>query len=100
MNSPNPPSGGPSLVPLPDVSALGAELRHRREVLHLTQAAAAGLTGVSHRLWSEVERGARPNVSLNTVLRMLQTIGLDLALRPRTSGDRSGKPSSQYGKGA
>ena len=75
------PGSGPTTVV--DVAALGLALRRQRESLGMTQAQAAGLAGVSHRLWSEVERGARPNASFNTVLRMLQTAGMDLMLRTR-----------------
>lgn len=75
------PGSGPTVVA--DVATLGLALRRQRESLGMTQAQAAGLAGVSHRLWSEVERGARPNASLNTVLRMLQTAGMDLMLRTR-----------------
>ncbi len=80
-----------------DVQELGSLLRRQREALGLTQAEAAGLTGVSHRLWSEVERGARPNASFATVLRMLQTAGLDLYLSPRS---HHLKGSGQRAKGA
>ncbi len=68
---------------IPTIQSLGEQLRHRRGLLDLTQSQAAGLTGVSHRLWSEVERGERPNVSMSTVIRMLQTLGLDLDLTER-----------------
>jgi transcriptional regulator with XRE-family HTH domain len=73
----------PSPAAVPDVGALGLALRRQRESMRLTQAEAAGLAGVSHRLWSEVERGVRPNASLNTVLRMLQTAGMDMQLTVR-----------------
>jgi transcriptional regulator with XRE-family HTH domain len=66
-----------------NIESLGEQLRLRRGVLDLTQSQAAGLSGVSHRLWSEVERGVRPNVSLGTAIRMLQTLGLDMALIER-----------------
>ena len=86
-------AGRPTPTPIADVAALGLALRHQRESLDLTQAEAAGLAGVSHRLWSEVERGARPNTSLNTVLRMLQTAGMDLLLTARSwpNQPRTGK---------
>jgi transcriptional regulator with XRE-family HTH domain len=71
---------------------LGRAIRARRESLGLTQAAAAARSGVSTRLWSEIERGARPNASLASVLGMLQLLGLDLTLATREGigahGDR------------
>jgi transcriptional regulator with XRE-family HTH domain len=70
-------------VPIYDLNELGAILRRRRQALALTQGEAAGVSGVSLRLWSEVERGERPNVSFTTALRMLNTIGLDLEVRER-----------------
>lgn len=82
----------PNPIPVLDVHDLGLTLRRHRESIGLTQAEAAGLAGVSHRLWSEVERGARPNASLNTVLRMLQTAGMDMQLTVRA------RPSPGPGK--
>ena len=70
-------------IEIRDTDTLGSALRRQRELLAVTQAKAAAMSGVSHRLWSEVERGTRPNVSLSTVLRMLQTIGLDLSIAER-----------------
>jgi hypothetical protein len=35
---------------------------------------------VSHRLWAEVERGERPNVSLATALRLLAEVGVSIRL--------------------
>ncbi len=67
---------------------IGTELKRRRTELALTQTAAANLTGVSQRLWSECERGERRNVSFETVLRMLHTLGLDIDLVQR------GKPAA------
>lgn len=75
-------------TPVPDVTALGDALRRQRQTMGLTQAEAAGLGGVSHRLWSEVERGARPNASLSSVIRMLQTVAMDLMVRPRSRAPR------------
>ena len=41
-----------------------------------TQRDIAAQVGVSTRLWAEFERGERPNVSLQTVLRMADAVGL------------------------
>ncbi|MGH2356639.1 MAG: helix-turn-helix domain-containing protein [Gemmatimonadales bacterium] len=66
-----------------DLAALGQQIRAQRRALGLTQVVAAGLGGVSVALWSDLERGKRENVSVGTVLRILQTLGLDLELTPR-----------------
>lgn len=55
-------------------------LRSSRKAAGLTQKEVARRTGVSHRLWEEVERGERPNVSLETALRMLGAVGISLQL--------------------
>jgi transcriptional regulator with XRE-family HTH domain len=68
-----------------DLEELGQQIRTQRRELGLTQADAAGLGGVSQVLWSDIERGKRENVSLGTVLRILQTLGLDLELTARRS---------------
>lgn len=72
-----------------DLSTFATLLRKRRRRLHLTQPQAAALVGVSTRLWSECERNARPNVSLQTALRMLEVLGIDLkATRRAVAGQR------------
>lgn len=74
-----------------DLQELGQQIRAQRRALGLTQPDAAGLSGVSVALWSNLERGQRENVSLGTVLRILQTLGLDLTLtsrRPQQPADR------------
>ncbi|MEO7963579.1 MAG: helix-turn-helix transcriptional regulator [Gemmatimonadaceae bacterium] len=45
-----------------------------------TQKELARRVGVSERLWAEVERGERPNVSLETALRMLSEVGVGIRL--------------------
>lgn len=55
-------------------------LRTARKALHLSQAELAHRAGVSARLWAEVERGQRPNVSLETALRMLGEVGVTVRL--------------------
>ena len=79
------------LMQIYDMRELGEQIRQQRDLLALTQGEAAGLTGVSLRLWSEVERGQRDNVSFSTVLRMVQTLGIDLSLvtRGQASAERS-----------
>lgn len=70
-----------------DIADLGHVLRARREILGMTQATAAGLSGVSTRLWSECETGKRANVAFETVLRMLNTVGGDLTATSRGAAE-------------
>ena len=64
---------------------LGAILRAERRARGLTQERAAMLSGVSTRLWNETERGKRPQLGLDTAIRMLNTIGLDLYIWSRAN---------------
>ncbi len=75
-------------VLIQDLEVLGATLRLARRSLGLTQVDAAQLSNVSPRLWNETERGKRRQLGLETVLRMLNTVGLDLMLAPRGSEQR------------
>lgn len=59
---------------------LGRVIRVARESLGLTQKALALRAGVSTRLWAEVERGERPNVSFSSALRMLAEVGVSVRL--------------------
>jgi HTH-type transcriptional regulator / antitoxin HipB len=68
----------------------GAVLRAQRKARHLTQAGAAELAGVGARLWNEAELGKRTQLGMDTALRMLQTLGLDLAIVPRHGHARRG----------
>jgi transcriptional regulator with XRE-family HTH domain len=61
----------------------GALLRAERRARGLTQARAAALAGVGARLWNEAECGKRQQLGLETALRMLQTLGLDLSVESR-----------------
>ena len=59
---------------------VGSLLKSARLTLGLTQRALARRAKVSERLWAEVERGERPNVSLETALRMLSEVGVTVRL--------------------
>lgn len=61
-------------------SDFGAKLRSARKIRGLTQVQAATMAGVGVRLWNEVERGKRAQVGLETALRMLRTVGVELRL--------------------
>ena len=73
--------GGPALIH--QLEQLGAALRDARRAIGLTQVEAAQLSGVSPRLWNETELGKRRQLGLDTVLRMLNTMGIDLLLASR-----------------
>jgi HTH-type transcriptional regulator/antitoxin HipB len=75
-------------MPLPEperiesAADLGAAVRARRKELGLTLTDAAERMGVGRRLLLELEHGDR-NVGLETVLRIVQLLGLDLYVGDR-----------------
>lgn len=72
--------------------AVGPLLRDHRLRLLLSQPEAARRAGVSTRLWSETERGERPNVSFSTLVHMLAVVGV--ALEP-AARQESGVPDDE-----
>ncbi|WP_091424195.1 type II toxin-antitoxin system Y4mF family antitoxin [Arthrobacter sp. OV608] len=62
---------------------VAAEVRARRAVLRLTQHDLAQLAGVSERFVRFVEQG-KPSVQLDSLLALLDTLGLELQLVTRT----------------
>ena len=72
------------------VDQIAKALRQGRLALGETQQELAGRVGVSARLWAEVERGERPNVSLETALRLLAAVGIRVQLKGLTSAPRDG----------
>jgi HTH-type transcriptional regulator / antitoxin HipB len=62
---------------------LAAEVRSRRAVLRLTQQDLAQLAGVSERFVRFVEQG-KQSVQLDSLLALLDTLGLELQLGTRT----------------
>ncbi len=73
-------------MPIKSSEDLAAEIRRRRRGLELTQRQAADMSGVSLALWNDFERGHRENVGFGALLRMIQTLGLDLEVTPRHRG--------------
>ena len=69
---------------------LGSVIRRRRRASSLTIDQAADLLGVSRRFLIELENGKR-RASVDTVLRVLQALGLDLRVSPRSATDWSGR---------
>lgn len=69
---------------------IGSLLYRSRLQHRLSQPDAARRAGVSTRLWSEVERGARPNVSFATMVTMCTVV--DVALDVSSASARSSPP--------
>lgn len=63
---------------------LAAEVRTRRSALRLTQHDLAQLAGVSERFVRFVEQG-KPSVQLDSLVAVLDTLGLELKVASRTS---------------
>jgi HTH-type transcriptional regulator/antitoxin HipB len=78
------PRSAVQLASVRSPSDLGAHLRTARRTRGITQAQAAVLAGVGVRLWNEAENGRRAQVGLETALRMLAVVGIELhvAMRP------------------
>lgn len=62
-----------------DLAALGHLMRDAREASGESRAELAARCGVSVRLVAELERGERPNVSLDTALRLVTAVGITAA---------------------
>jgi len=76
----------------------GAKLRSARKARGLTQAQAAAMAGVGVRLWNEAEKGKRAQVGLETALRMLRAVGVELRLaEPPATGGSVHPPSTVEG---
>jgi HTH-type transcriptional regulator/antitoxin HipB len=63
---------------------LAAEVRTRRAALGLTQQDLADMAGVSERFVRFVEQG-KPSIQLDSLIAVLETLGLELGLATRTS---------------
>jgi transcriptional regulator with XRE-family HTH domain len=57
---------------------VGVLLKHARKQLNLSRGELADRAGVSTRLVAELERGQRPNVSLESALKLLNLVGVSL----------------------
>ena len=57
----------------------GALLKSARQHLNMTREALALRGGVSTRLVAELERGERPNVSLESALKLLNVVGVTVS---------------------
>lgn len=65
--------------PTTSIADIGSTLRLMRKRQGLTQAEAAGLTGVGVRFMSELENG-KPTVRLETLIKVLRGYGLRIQL--------------------
>lgn len=63
---------------------LAAEVRARRSSLRLSQLDLADMAGVSERFVRFVEQG-KPSVQLDSLLAVLEALGVELRLATRTS---------------
>ena len=68
----------------PITTVLAAEVRSRRGDLGLTQQDVADMAGVSERFVRFVEQG-KPSVQLDSLIAVLETLGLELRLATRMS---------------
>ena len=66
------------------LEALPANVRARRAALGLSQQDLADLAGVSERFVRFVEQG-KPSIQLDSLLAVLNTLGLELRLATRTT---------------
>lgn len=67
-------------------STLGTQIRTRRSELGIRQADLAELAGVSTHTLSNIESG-KGNPQWDTVMVILEVLGLDVTLMPRTTGE-------------
>lgn len=81
------PSGNlnPAGIVIHSSTDLGATIRQRREQLELKQTDLAGLGGTGNRFVVELERG-KPTVQLQKVLDIMDLLGLEVVVKPKTSG--------------
>ena len=70
-------------TPVADTRALGAAIRQRRKSLGLRQDAVAMAAGVGVMFVSAIERG-KPSAEVEKVLAVLNAVGIDVYLKPRT----------------
>ena len=78
----------PKFGKIQSVAELGALIRAFRKNQHLTLEKVSGLTNVSMRFLSELERG-KETAELGKALATLNNLGLDVIIQPRGSTLRS-----------
>ena len=70
-------------------------LRHRRKELGMTQDDLARAAGVSRQLVNKAEAGLAPGIGLDRLLRMLEALGLSLAVASPGDTDASRVPPAR-----
>jgi len=65
-----------------DTQSLGDAVRQHRKLQGATQVEFASLCGVGVRFISDLENG-KPTIQMGKVLQVLNSLGLELALKPR-----------------
>ena len=68
-----------AVPPTTSIAEIGQTLRRLRKSQGLTQAQAAGLSGVGVRFMSELENG-KPTIRLETLLKVMVSYGLQIQL--------------------
>lgn len=68
-----------------DSSSLGLIVRHERKAQKLKQAELAAVSGVGIRFIVDLEAG-KPTLQLEKVLRVITTLGCDIAITPPAGG--------------
>jgi len=69
------------------VPQIGAAIRRKRRAIGMRQAELAALSGVGTWLLSELENG-KATAEIGKALQVLQRLGLDLWIEPRSAGSR------------
>jgi transcriptional regulator with XRE-family HTH domain len=69
------------------LASLPAEARTARLNSGLSQEHIAGALGVSVSQYSRIERGLSPDLTIDTAVRMLAVLGMDLSIRAYPAGD-------------
>ena len=71
--------------PIPNLAAVGAAIRVRRESLGLTQERLAALAELSRVTVNELENGQLADLGIGRVIRLLDILGLGMALKRRVA---------------
>jgi HTH-type transcriptional regulator / antitoxin HipB len=83
----------------PVTALVAREVRARRTSLSLTQRDLADMAGVSERFVRFVEQG-KPSVQLDSLVAVLETLGLELRIAARTSQPARGLANPPSANGA
>ena len=77
-----------SFAPIRTVAELGALIRQYRKGHHLTLESVSGISQLSMRFLSELERG-KETAELGKALKTIQLLGLEVIIQPRGYHDAS-----------